>query len=356
MGYHRRVTLRCLCDDLTSDWADANHRRAFLALRELLSAACADSDVVRVLESTPSPIQVAHPLVTSFCSSFESDDPSLRRESISGLRDPYWWKEKTTRWRGAATDAAIVGEGEVWLCAGGLRAEGEARDFYKAFMRSVEAHGPDHYLPSAEDRRYQAIEEKLARVDAWQEALRLSALICIAVADESVDARELHVPHPGVTDGSSFMHLSVEVERVSDGAGEELAELIIVVHIDDPAKPHLLELAMEAIRSVINPRVDDWRVTPGKGTDQIWSVLLDPEVLPRADSVRQAGELPEELQGTTLRLGIQAHYTQKDGIVDASVSGDPIRALCGTWFVPTSNPDHLPVCPQCAEVHAGLAD
>src|SRR5699024_7968462 len=45
-----------------------------------------------------------HPLVRSFSAAFESGGSGVRRESISGLTEPYWWKQKVSRWRGAATD------------------------------------------------------------------------------------------------------------------------------------------------------------------------------------------------------------------------------------------------------------
>jgi hypothetical protein len=45
-----------------------------------------------------------------------------------------------------------------------------------------------------------------------------------------------------------------------------------------------------------------------------------------------------------------AHYVKKKRIVDASVGGYEIEALCGYRFIPTKNPDKLPICPPCKEI------
>ena len=133
----RRVTLRCICEDLDADWGNPGESRAFLHLRKVVNSECFDSEVALALECVPTTSLAAHPLIAGFHAAFEGNDPGLQRETISGLSDPYWLKQKTSRWRGAATDADVVGEGEVWLCAGGLRASGDARDFYARFMQGL---------------------------------------------------------------------------------------------------------------------------------------------------------------------------------------------------------------------------
>lgn len=42
-----------------------------------------------------------------------------------------------------------------------------------------------------------------------------------------------------------------------------------------------------------------------------------------------------------------AHYVDKDKIVESSVEGAPITALCGKTWVPTRDPSKFPVCPEC---------
>lgn len=49
-----------------------------------------------------------------------------------------------------------------------------------------------------------------------------------------------------------------------------------------------------------------------------------------------------------------AHYAPKDKIVEAMVTGTPIRALCGKVWVPSRDPQKYPVCPTCKEIYEGL--
>ena len=352
----RRVTLRCICEDLDADWGNPGESRAFLHLRKVVNSECFDSEVALALECVPTTSLAAHPLIAGFHAAFEGNDPGLQRETISGLSDPYWLKQKTSRWRGAATDADVVGEGEVWLCAGGLRASGDARDFYARFMQGSNAERRNRYLPDASDRRLQAVEAKLARRDAWLEQVRLSVLICLHKAYLTNARQALHVPPPAPrTVDERFVHIVLEVVRVGHAA-DEMAEVSLTIQRRDFSKPALFESAMAAARSVIEPSAEEWRVLPGKGNDQIWATLIDDDVVALAKAAFETGSLPARLVGSTPIGGLRAHYTPKDGIVGATVKGDPVRGLCGSWFVPTSDPDAVPVCDRCTELHAGLSD
>jgi len=46
-----------------------------------------------------------------------------------------------------------------------------------------------------------------------------------------------------------------------------------------------------------------------------------------------------------------AHYVQRDKIVDSSVLGTPLKALCGKVWVPSRDPKKYPVCPTCKEIY-----
>ncbi|MGH3098647.1 MAG: DUF3039 domain-containing protein [Streptosporangiales bacterium] len=45
-----------------------------------------------------------------------------------------------------------------------------------------------------------------------------------------------------------------------------------------------------------------------------------------------------------------AHYVQKEKIVESSVMGTPLIALCGKVWVPSRDPSRFPVCPACKEI------
>lgn len=49
-----------------------------------------------------------------------------------------------------------------------------------------------------------------------------------------------------------------------------------------------------------------------------------------------------------------AHYVRKDKIVESSVTGTPLVALCGKVWVPSRDPSRFPVCPECKEIWESL--
>lgn len=51
-----------------------------------------------------------------------------------------------------------------------------------------------------------------------------------------------------------------------------------------------------------------------------------------------------------------AHYVQKDKIVDSSVFGTPVIALCGKKWVPTRDPKRFPVCPDCKRIYESIPE
>ena len=45
---------------------------------------------------------------------------------------------------------------------------------------------------------------------------------------------------------------------------------------------------------------------------------------------------------------------QKDKIVESSVMGTPLVALCGKVWVPSRDPKKYPVCPMCKEIFESM--
>lgn len=51
-----------------------------------------------------------------------------------------------------------------------------------------------------------------------------------------------------------------------------------------------------------------------------------------------------------------AHYVKKDKIVEAAVTGKPVRALCGKKWIPGRDPSKFPICPDCQKIYERLRD
>lgn len=49
-----------------------------------------------------------------------------------------------------------------------------------------------------------------------------------------------------------------------------------------------------------------------------------------------------------------AHIVTQEDLIHSQITGQPIRALCGKWWVPKRNPDEFPLCQACAEIFNAL--
>jgi hypothetical protein len=82
------------------------------------------------------------------------------------------------------------------------------------------------------------------------------------------------------------------------------------------------------------------------------------EVLPEQTAPAKEGRVHEDVRPKTSHGDGDherfAHYVRKDKIVDSSVTGTPLTALCGKVWVPSRDPKKYPVCPACKEIYEGL--
>lgn len=353
----RRVTLRCLVEDLVSDWSDVSQQRQFAELRDSLkNETVSDGDIALKMGDLPTTSLAAHPLVTSFNAAFSSDSVDVQRESISGLTNPHWWKQKTSRWRGAATDSKLAGEGEIWLCAGGMRAQGDAKDFYAGFCSTASGGGHSHYLPGNDDKRLQQVELKVLRKAAWLEQVKLATMVSVAGHICAGGGGLLHLPSPSPESiQDPLLHVTIASEIMEDD-GERLVEVFLEVELLDRSKRALGDAATAAMKSVLEPREDSWTIALGKDETQIWSTLLSEERIELANQAVSTGKLPEKFRDAATILAVQAHYAPVTGLVEAMVEGDPVRSLCGQWFVPTADPEPRPVCSVCNGLHQKLPE
>lgn len=65
-------------------------------------------------------------------------------------------------------------------------------------------------------------------------------------------------------------------------------------------------------------------------------------------------ELLERPQVSDTDSNVFAHIADSAKIVESYVTGNPVEALCGKVFVPTRNPEGLPVCLECRELADAL--
>ncbi|WP_424347338.1 DUF3039 domain-containing protein [Kocuria sp. CH-021] len=260
----------------------------------------------------------------------------VKREGISGLKNPMWWKVKTgSRWRGAA----YVDEGgQAWLCAAGYRREKEGTDFYKAFMAQIKAGGPEPFLPTLEDRELLRLERKGALMQQWEAQLAgwARAWVLEALETEAVVERLLEDPK-----GRELALVSVLCEVEADSVVSVLLEF----HPRNWSLTKLLDWAEQVFVGEVCCHEQHWAVTH-IGQGRAYSLETDREQFRAAIATTPSRNAPGVFDA-----GAESHYTHQERIVDSMVEGEALKALCGQWFVPRQDPRNREQCPTCVAVH-----
>jgi hypothetical protein len=312
------------------------------------------------MRSLPPLHTLNHPIVTSFSSAFNGSDETVSRESITGLTNPHWWKQKNSRWRGAATDHSVVGEGNVWLCAAGLRAAGEKRDFYATFMRNIDQSGVNKYLPSESDQVLLDLDKRVHEFDTWKTRVHITALLMLAKCKSAgqvpseVDNSDVPLYAIGKGhDSEPIASLSVSLWTATV-EGDELNEVFLVAKILDGAKVKQTDLAVQIMRAALQPLTEEWRSTVLKVNGFAFSAPVDSEVFERSERISAGGDLAREDLPMVLTLGTRAHYAKETQLVDAQVEGTAVLSLCGYWFVPTADHETREECAKCQKQFSSL--
>lgn len=360
MVVERHVTIRCLVEDLVSGWTEVEHFRSVQTLRELLSR-CVEgnapqSTVAHYLRTIPRLNALSHPLLKHFSSYFGSDVDATKLESISGLSNPHWWKQKTQQWRGAATDHSSITTDSVWLCAAGIRRKGDNSDFYTSFTRHIKNSGIETYLPAREDELLLEIDAKTTVYDAWILQIHCSALALLAESRRRVgETIKVEITSPSRTSANKTIgELSSFITRVEED-GVILDEVFLVATILDRSEVMAVDIAFQHARSALQNDAEEWHSTPFGQDAFASSAIVDPETIERAEQLEKDHELPSSYLPQGLRIGLRSHYTRKNGILNAQIEGSAIETLCGYWFVPTKDHENVTLCPKCIERHETLA-
>lgn len=321
-----RPTLRCLANDLEHGWEDVGQFRTVEegAFHEL---------------GTPLH-NLAHPVIRHLTEVFTgTDSADIQRESISGLSNPMWYKLKTGRWRGAVF---VDPEGTAWLCAAGLRREGESTDFYKSFMERIQTSGPIEFLPTDDDLKQARRERSTARLDAWERSLHHAGQA--AFLESARSGEPAVMPVASLKDESVIATAAIEVVEIAE-ADNSLVDVTLEFFDIQWTSAKLVDRAQEVVMLSICNEPTVWQ--PGHtGERQIFSLQSSAGLPYLVESLHDdslAG-LPAEPQ--------LSHYAKKDLLLGSAVNGEAVATLCGVWLVQSRDAEKLPRCPECVEIHA----
>jgi hypothetical protein len=317
-----------LREDLDIDWDSVDHQRM----------------TAQLAQATVPLHELEHRIIRKAAEDFPVGvDADVKRESISGLTDPMWWKAKIgARWRGAVY---VDDGGQAWLCAAGYRREGEGSDFYKRFMATIAANGPAQYLPAQEDFDLLDAELKEMRFAAWEsEVQSLAVTWAIECRESGLASYTLNGPSGGPL---AEVNLAFD-EATVDGEGEGLADLYVEFACLDWSAVELLEWAESVVLTCIDDREQDWQVSHIKDGRAYSLTLTSSEVDRLFDRMAEP-----HVPGVCVP-GHTAHYAHTARLVQSTIEGEAVKALCGKWFVPRQDHESLEPCAKCEVIIRSL--
>lgn len=309
---------------MPNDWADVVDQRAVGNL----------ADCSKPLH------ELRHPILQKMAEDFPvSGADDVKREGISGLKNPMWWKVKTgARWRGAAY---VDEDGQAWLCAAGYRREKEGDDFYAAFMARIKAGGSAPFLPTSEDRELLLQERRGALMQQWEAQLAAWARAWVLEALGVGDLVEHALEDPK---GRVLALVSVLCEDEGDAG----VSVYLEFQPQDWSRMDLLEWAEQVFVGEVCCLEQHWGVTH-LGEGRAYSLQIDRRELQDSLSTPKTRNAPGVFDA-----GAESHYTHKERFVESLVEGEALRALCGQWFVPRQDTQAREQCPICAAVYERL--
>ncbi len=328
-----RPTLRVLHEDLTAEW-DSPHPRRALADRRL--------DELHPLSELP------HPIVAKAVDSFGSvaaDDNYVG--AIASATQLHLLEIKNSQWRGGVWQDPT--SGVCWLVVAGL-AKGNHQDrddFYKTIERENDAGDLAQWLPTDEDTRLLKQETAARLRTEWE--LGVQRLVLSALREvHAGGTRRVAIEHP-VPGNGTFANVDLTVAAVRDDGYEADEVGLEITPADRYAGSALLwQLTIRVLIS-IDPPEQGWdrfgNTYSNIGQPGAWTARVD-----------DLGELVAANDLAVSEAGSTSHYTHRHHLAGNTINGDAVRALCGTYFVPTQDHETMPRCPTCADRLAELPD
>jgi hypothetical protein len=228
------------------------------------------------------------------------------------------------------------------VVAAGLAKGGheDHEDFYEQLKRQCGTKtGREALLPTAEDLRLLRRETVAKILTDWERLVQELARRLLEEAMHNGRSR-LAVPHP--TEPAPLT--TVDLEFSADDDIEEF----VLSFIDHTQRGSQLAYLLERrLLTSIAPPQQDWDVAGG-----IYSAMEAP-----GHGNRQVARLQEAVKNSQLLESVPgevAHRAHRLHIGDAAVQGTAVRALCGVFFVPRTDPTDLPYCEEYSRRYAQL--
>ena len=286
-----------------------------------------------------------HPIVRKAAEAFGEDPGDDHHEGpIRSSTSVRLLEIKKRQWRGGVWIDESTGQ--PWLVAAGLAKGGhrDRDDFYERVARAEAAGATMSWMPTDVDLRQLRRERAAALMIEWELELQKSSGQFLEFALANGTAM-FSLAHPK-SDELDLGVVTLTVESDSEPSAD--AELLVEIDLIDQHKGSAIGWqATLRVLTTLDPRQMAWDRGGGIYSPAPGGVPLGDrvnEVLDLVDRRVLAESIPNDL----------AHFTHRRSITEATVNGNAVRALCGSFVVPTRDHEALPKCGVCEERFVAL--
>ncbi|MDF9716624.1 DUF3039 domain-containing protein [Nocardioides sp. ChNu-153] len=252
---------------------------------------------------------------------------------------------KQSQWRGGVWQDDETGV--CWLVVAGLAKGGhqDRDDFYQRVQRENDSGDISDWLPSKDDIRLLKQETAARLMTEWELGVQRLVRDVLRTIHEG-GAAQLAVEHPIPGKGGlAQVEISVIAVRDDDYVADEV--VVEIVPAAGFAWSNLMwQLTARVLNSIDPPeqRWDRYKDTYSNiGEVGAWT-----ERLTALDEHVRSGTLATSAPGSV------SHFSHRKHLAGSTIEGTAVRALCGTFFVPTQDHKALPECPTCSQRFAEL--
>lgn len=281
---------------------------------------------------------LAHPLLSK-CRSELGGSAQTNGRLIAGSGSLRLAEVRYGQWRAGVWTG---GDGVRWVVAAGLAKGGhrDHDDFYEVLARQCDSkEGRDLLLPTEADTHLLKRETAARALTEWElkiQACTAGLLDLVAAGKRAHEA----VPHP--LKPETFAEVGLEA-TATDG----IEEIILTLHFVHHPGSHIASVLERRLLISIAPPEQDWDIAFGT-----YAAMEEAgHCASRAVQLRTATEEGKLLDPVP---GQVAHRSHRRHIGDAAVEGTAVRALCGVFFVPRTDPLALPCCTDCESRYSQL--
>lgn len=321
-----RPTLRLLNEDLTSDW-ESPHPQRWLAEGA--------HDHLHPLSELP------HPIIAKASKAFGEDSAKDNFVGpITSATQLRLLEIKQSQWRGGVWQDND--SGVCWLVVAGLAKGGhkDRDDFYKRIEREDMSGNLTRWRPTAEDIRLLKRETAAQLRTTWEFNIQRQIRDLLNEI-QAGGSRKFSIQHP-VANQDLMAQLELDIVPVREDGYEADEVLLEITPHNRFAGTNLMWQLTTRVLTTISPPESGWDRT-GDTYSNIGDV---------GEWAKRVGELDQLIDSQLLsesEPGSVSHYAHRKHLAKSTVNGNAVRALCGTFFVPTQDHSILSACPACEE-------